>query len=102
MSGCQQNEIRLRHSQYINSQATGDCNDGTIVARGVRISGSYYTSQLTLVVEEEMVNETIGCIHSDIQGNKISTAGQRMLDLTPDGKLFVSLCCHSVLNYFTY
>ena len=69
------------------------------MARGVRVSGSYYTSQLILAVGEEMVNETIDCIHSDIQGNTISTAGQRMLDLTPDGKLFVSHCCHSVLNY---
>lgn len=46
----------------MNSQATGECIDGT-VARSVGVSDSCYTSQLSLAIGEEMVNETIECIY---------------------------------------
>ena len=86
LSGCQssENEIRLRHSQYMNSQATGVCNGGEIVAKSVGVSDNCYTSQLSLAVEEEMVNETIECIHVDLQGIRM-TIGQQMLNLTQEG-----------------
>ena len=86
LSGCQlfENEIRLRHSQYMNSQVTGECIDGTVV-RSVRVSGNCYTSQLSLAVEEEMVNETIECIHGDLYG-VTTIVGQKVLHLTLDGK----------------
>ena len=89
LSGCQpfKNEIRLRHSQYMNSQVTGECTDGT-VARSVGVSDSCYTSQLSLVVGEEMVNETIECIYRNVQGVS-TTVGQKMLSLTLDGKIII-------------
>ena len=85
LSGCQQFEIRLRHSQY-NSQPTGECIGG-IVARGVGVSENCYTSQLSLAVGEEMVNETIECIYSDVQGASTIIVGRRRLNLTVDGKI---------------
>ena len=41
---CQSSEIRLRHSQFINSQVTGECNDGAIVAKSVGSQDGCYTS----------------------------------------------------------
>ena len=52
----------------MNSQATGECLGGTVVARSVGVSGNCYTSQLSLAVGEEMVNETIECIYYNLQG----------------------------------
>ena len=82
-SGCEQfeNEIRLRHSQFTNSQsqATGQCNDGTVVATSMGVSENCYTSQLNVTVRQEIVNETIECIR-DMQGTTI--VGQRTLSLT--------------------
>ena len=92
LSGCWQNAIRLRHSSYINSRATGQCNGGRIVAESVGASESKncYISQLSLAVGEEMVNETIECIYSDL-GTISVTVGRRRLNLTLDGKQFSSL-----------
>ena len=83
LSGCQQNdEIRLRHSQYSNSQGTlVQCNGGKIAARSVRVSEDCYISQLSLAVGEEINNETIECIHSDLQ-DVSTTVGQTILNLT--------------------
>ena len=95
LSGCQRNEIRLRHSAYINSQATGQCNGGEIMAEsvGASISENCYTSQLSLAVGEEMINETIECLYSDL-GNIIETVGQRILNLTLNGKSLTKANCY--------
>ncbi|MCG8622170.1 MAG: hypothetical protein MJE68_09280 [Proteobacteria bacterium] len=101
LSGCQRNEIRLRHSAYINSQATGQCNGGEIIAEsvGASISENYYTSQLSLAVGEEMVNETIECLYSDL-GTISETVGRRRLNLTLDGKQFSFLIFAIFEPYF--
>ena len=89
LSGCQpsDNETQLRHSQYRNSQATGECVGGEIVARSVGVSGNCYTSQLSLAVGEEnlMINETFECVHRSIYHDEI-IIGKKTLNLTLDGK----------------
>ena len=101
-SDCQQNEIRLRHSQYDNNQATGECNGGKIVARSVGFSesgsGRYYTSQLSLAVREGLINETIECIYEDVQGTIIDIIGERILDLIQDGKQCILYTDSAKLN----
>ena len=84
-SDCEQfeDEIRLRHSQY-TSQATGQCNDGTIVATSTDVSGNCYTSQLSVTVRQEIINETIECIRAMQNTTRV---GQRVLSLT-QGKLY--------------
>ena len=78
---CQRNEIRLRHSQYINSQATGECNGGTVVARSVGFTENCYTSQLSVAIGQEIVNDTIECIYIDTQD--VSTiVGQKKISIT--------------------
>ena len=80
-SDCQRNEIQLRHSAYSSSQATGQCNGGEIVAKSVGVIERCYTSQLNVTIGQEIINETIECVHSDTQ--HISTSiGQRTLNLT--------------------
>ena len=73
--------IRLRHSQYNNSQAIGDCNDGDITASSVGVLGDRYISQLNVTITQEMINETIECVHEDIVGNR-STIGRKTLNIT--------------------
>ena len=81
LSNCQQNEIRLRHSQYMESQVTRECNAGAIVAKSMGTSGNCYTSQLTVAVGEKMINKTVECVHSDSQGAN-TIIGQNTLSLT--------------------
>ena len=82
LSGCQRNEIQLCYCEYIDSRATGQCNGGKIVAKSVgRTSGNCFTSQLRTAVVEEIINETIECIH--LQGVSTTvTVGQSTLSLT--------------------
>ena len=63
-------------------------------------SGSYYTSQLSLTVREDicMINETIECIYEDVQGTTTVIIGERMLDLIQDGKQCIPLLI--VLNIY--
>ena len=82
-----QNEIKLRHSQYNNIEGMtpgppySECNHGAVVAKSI---GSYdnlcYTSQLSVVIGEEMINKTIECIHDDLEERII--IGQKSLATT--------------------
>ena len=73
--------IRLRHSQYNNSGAIGECNDGAIIANSVGVSGDLYTSQLNVTINQDMINNTIECVHEDTVGNR-STIGRKILNIT--------------------
>ena len=49
---CPGNEITLLHHRFSsdNGPAIGECNDGAIRGRSIRVNGSLYTSQLTITV----------------------------------------------------
>ena len=75
----------MRHSQFINSQVTGECNDGAIVARSVGIQDGCYTSVLTIDIGQEMTNQTIECVYYNnfIQtGDSTIIIGQTMLKIS--------------------
>ena len=76
--------IRLRHSQYNNSGAIGDCNDGAIIASSVGVLEDHYTSQLNVTISQDMINETIECVHEDSVGKftNRSTIGRMTLNIT--------------------
>ena len=57
------------------------------MAESVGVAENCYTSQLSLAVGEEMVNETIECIYNNLHGIS-TTVGQRMLNLTQNGKIY--------------
>ena len=51
------------------------------MARSVGSSENCYTSQLSVAIGQEIVNETIECIHSNLQYEN-TIVGQEMLSLT--------------------
>lgn len=58
------NDITLRHSFYNDPGGTsGECNDGAIVGRSVRVDGLRYTSQLTVTIDGRVSsNRTVMCV----------------------------------------
>ena len=85
-SNCQRNEIQLRHSEYTNPQATGECNGGEIAAKSVGVSENCFTSQLNVSIGEETINKTVECVHTDTQ-DITTSIGQRTLNLTQGKKV---------------
>ena len=79
---CPQNEIRLRHSQFTNFQATGECNNGTIVASSIGISEGCYISRLNITIVQEIINESVECVHHNNIINSDVSIGQRILEIT--------------------
>ena len=76
-------EIPLRHSPFydVDYPANGECNNGTVKAKGIGIfDNQCYASQLTVAVGEEMINGTIECSH-DCFIERI-TIGQKSLLVT--------------------
>ena len=76
------NEISLRHSRYTGGGTVGDCNDGAIVGRSLRRDGSCYTSQLTVTVGSNLLNNirmTIQCTH--ISDTGADTVGESSLTI---------------------
>ena len=66
-SGCSNNEIVLRHSQFEHGLAVGECNNGVIVGRSIRQVGDNYTSQLIvhLDLHPTLRGKTVECFHDD-------------------------------------
>lgn len=65
----------------MNSQVTGECNDGAVVAHSVESSDNRYTSLLNVTIMPEMLNETdIVCAHRTTSATTI--VGQILLDIT--------------------
>ena len=75
------NKIELRHSQFMNSQAIGECNNGTIRASSIGISEGYYISRLNITIVQEIINETVECVHRNIN-NEVIIIGHRILEIT--------------------
>ena len=78
---CLHNEIKLRHSRFMNSQATGKCNNGTIRASSTGVSEGYHISQLNITIVQEIINETVECVHRNIN-SEVTTVGHKILEIT--------------------
>ena len=59
----QLNRILLHHTSFA-SGIMGLCNGGTIVGHSLGVSGSVYTSQLTVSVTSNMIGRMIECAYS--------------------------------------
>ena len=76
---CPNNAIPLRHSQFnSNVSAVGECNNRMIVANGLHVSGSNYTSQITITVSENMIGEMLQCVQDN--GRFETIVGQVILE----------------------
>ena len=68
---CSSNEIALIHSlfgvNYTQSHivAAGECNNGSIWAHSIRVEDNYYTSQLNITVNANMIGKTVECAHDN-------------------------------------
>ena len=70
---CSSDKVQLRHSQFKSGTTTNDCNNGTIIARGInKTSGSdgdiIFISQLTiqLGVNDSLDGRTVECAHDNL------------------------------------
>ena len=63
-SGCSNNEIVLRHSQFEHGLTVRECNNGVIVGRSIRQVGLNYTSHLIvhLDLHPTLRGKTVECI----------------------------------------
>ena len=58
------NEIVLRHSLFSGpAGAFGDCTNGTIVGRSLRVEGNCYISQLSVTVSLNLNDATVQCVY---------------------------------------
>ncbi len=77
-SGCNNDEITLIHNRFARG-AFGECNDGAITGRSVRVESNFsYISQLEVVVTAEMVGKSIECNRDN---GTIYTIGQHLIKI---------------------
>ena len=55
---CSSGEILIEHRNFIT---TGECNNGRIVARGIRVENGCYTSQLNVTFDAGLQDSSIVC-----------------------------------------
>ncbi len=79
------NEISLLHYLYKNNsihvRASGECNNGSIVAQIVRVKNSTYVSQLNVTVSDGVIGKTIECLYENysINATTIMRVGEETL-----------------------
>lgn len=91
--------IRLQHTEYA-TKAMGDCNDGEISASSVGFSADYYTSILTVMITQEMINGTIQCTHRNTQG-RTAVIGESVLRIS-QGNCYTSLVLAIYIFFFFF
>ena len=74
---CLAKEIILCHSTFSNG-ASGDCNDGAIVATSIGVADNNYTSQLSVKISQDMNNKTVECIR---HSNPVQVVGRIIIFL---------------------
>ena len=77
---CQGGEISLQHLHFL--QATGSCNNGAIVGRGVAENNfnDRFTSRLSVTMTSELVGRTVTCFVDD--GATVTSIGTLTLSLS--------------------
>ena len=74
------NEIILRHSLFAVRGAFGDCNNGAIVGRSLRVENNCYISQLNVTISTSLNNKTVQCAHnSDVGTNTVDEASLNVI-----------------------
>ena len=56
---CESEEISLKHTSFLRSNKV--CNNGEIVAQGLTVVNSSYTSGLTVTLRTELIGATVAC-----------------------------------------
>ena len=72
--------INLLHSQFVSEEgAFGNCNDGAIKGKSLRIENNRYISQLIVTLSSDMSGETIECDYDN--GRTTTPIGNFSIDL---------------------
>ena len=68
---CPGNETNVLHAtSFLSRQMKCDGDDGSIVAQGVRIQNSHFTSRLMIDITPDMIGKTVECAYDDVMGNE--------------------------------
>ena len=72
---CQRtNEITLLHSRFTSQGgAYGECNNGEIVAKSLRVESDLYTSQLSVTASATTTGKNITCAHENVSTRALSS-----------------------------
>ena len=64
---CANDELNLLHLRFgTDDSEVQECNNGSIIGRGLRVEEGCYTSELTITVSSDMIGKSIQCIHYDV------------------------------------
>ena len=88
-------EITLHHGQFASNQEIGICNNGDIVARGIRVINDCYTSQLNMTVRESFNNKTVQCAFTSSEGTR--TIGESVLSVASGNTQYIKMI---ILKYY--
>ena len=62
------NEIILRHSQYVSGGASGECNGGAITGQGLQnVVNNHFISQLNITLSAALNGRSVECAYNDGQ-----------------------------------
>ena len=78
LSNCQNNELSLLHRQF--KTASTSCDNPSIVAMGRDTDNGSYTSQLTIMVTDDVIGKSVECAHYD--NNITTTIGSLNITVT--------------------
>ena len=70
---CPTSGIILLHRRFNSQTTAGECNNGSIIGRGIRVEGNCFTSQLNITVNSDMIGKTIECVHDNSTENIVGT-----------------------------
>ena len=97
---CQNGEITLLHSQFATlSGATGECNNGDLVARSLGVEDSRYTSQLRVTVSTAITENMIMCVHDTSRGNILPQFNTTIPGLVTGTQTRYNIECMATLEY---
>ena len=77
---CPLGQISLRHSQFASGSAVGECNNGAIIGRSVRVQNNdCFVSQLNVTLLSSLNGRTVECAHDDTTA--ITVIGSTILNI---------------------
>ena len=84
------NEISLLHNQIGLGNAIGVCNDGALVAYGIREAENFFTSRLDVRLSADLQGRTITCSVDEGQVTLLGTRTLIVSTVTSSGKSVTS------------
>ena len=90
------NQISLLHIQYQLGNAIGVCNDGALVAYGIRKAENFFTSRLDVRLTAGLQGRTIVCSVVESDRNVTVLGTKTVIVSTPSGT-FIMLTNNSII-----